>query len=212
MAPCLGDTAVLDSAAQIRARLRLELQFEFGSIFLEGAGALFGERATPGDCARLLYNVQGLLEAVDRVEESIRTKPLSSDSDSELIERLGALSVRGRFQPSSVVQSLRYGSPLWLNILLAASTPPSLGLLIFGAKRLFGVDLEFRAHRERMGAEYEESRARHLQAKRIADALAAAPLLPWPQLHPSDSGQATPHPELRWSAKYGRVVDDQLVE
>ena len=66
--------------------------------------------------------------------------------------------------PSARVARLHYGSPFVIEAALAGFTVPGLGVLLYGAKRLFAVKLEFLAYREQRRVEY-------LEAKNLAKAL-----------------------------------------
>lgn len=83
---------------------------------------------------------------------------------SDFRDQLGA--IEDFRAPKSQVVLLHYGSPFLLHIGIAALSVPGLGALVFGAKRLFGLDLEFKAYREQRKVEY-------LKAKRIAEYLEA---------------------------------------
>jgi hypothetical protein len=66
----------------------------------------------------------------------------------------------GKGSSSIGVKKLHYGSPFQLELLLPLLTPAGLAGLLFAAKRLYGIDLEFKAHREERRIEYLEAKAR----------------------------------------------------
>jgi hypothetical protein len=148
------------------------------------------EKATLVDCARLLRGVEHWIGAAEAASRQIA--PLEPD-DPRLLQRFQALSFETARSP---VASIHYGSPFEIQVLLGVLTPPGLGVLFYGAKRLFGADLEFRAYREQRRAEY-------LQAREIAEALERDPPL-------TVESQVTPWTEgtFHWRMADGAVTDE----
>ncbi|HWI97092.1 MAG TPA: hypothetical protein VNS60_13595, partial [Solirubrobacterales bacterium] len=66
------------------------------------------------------------------------------------------------------IKRLQYGSPFEIELILGSLTVPGLAALLFVAKRLYGVDLEFKAYREKRRVEYLKARelAEQYEAKR----------------------------------------------
>jgi hypothetical protein len=102
----------------------------------------------------------------------------------------------------ALVSSLNFGSPFVLHLLLIVASPPALAVLITGAKRLFGIDLEFKAHREKVGTEYEIARAAHMEAKLIAEMLERDDVsLPW-----THHGRSPVSPSaINWHGKHATL-------
>ncbi len=57
------------------------------------------------------------------------------------------------------IKSIKYGSPFELQLLLPMLTPAGLAALLYLAKRLYGIDLEFKAYREQRRLEYLEAKS-----------------------------------------------------
>lgn len=56
------------------------------------------------------------------------------------------------------IKRLQFGSPFEIELILGYLTIPGLAALLFVAKRLYGIDLEFKAYREKRRVEYFEAR------------------------------------------------------
>ncbi len=147
-------------------------------------------KASVVECSRLLRQVDHWIGVAEAASHQIA--PVSAD-DSDLVERYGKLTFEvGRSQ----VESLHYGSPFAMQVLLGALAPPGLGVLFYGAKRLFGADLEFRAYREQRRVEY-------LHAKEIAEAFEReAPVKVDAQVKPRIEEM------FLWRMKEGVVTDE----
>jgi hypothetical protein len=103
--------------------------------------ATSSERASLLDCQMLLVAVSSLLQpALDHAVE-------------------GALVSRRGRSLNIPIQSIHYGSPFEFQFLLPMLTPAGLAALLYMAKRLYGIDLEFKAHREKRRLEYLEAKA-----------------------------------------------------
>jgi hypothetical protein len=145
--------------AETAEPVELELSFEFDSQERLHAAIedLFGEKLadeqppSPGaglrDCQELLASSNGLLWfATSGIEasEDFLSPYAAAGSDDYFVKRL------------------HYGSPFDLEFLLPFLTPAGLACLFYACKRLFGIDLEFKAYREKRRLEY-------LEAKRMAE-------------------------------------------
>jgi hypothetical protein len=64
----------------------------------------------------------------------------------------------------AAVKRLQYGSPFQIELLLPLLTPAGLAGLFYAARRLYGINMDFKAYREQRRVEY-------LEAKKLADEL-----------------------------------------
>jgi hypothetical protein len=108
-------------------------------------GTTDGGGATLEDCRQLLNSTAGWLNAV--VAEGAENRGLLSNP-----QVMGDFGIR--------VKQLHYGSPFQLELLLPLLSPAGLAGILFAAKRLYGLDLEFKAYRESRRIEYLEAKAR----------------------------------------------------
>ena len=177
--------------------LRLELEFTLKSLpvdpFFAGMGgsieqssrSIVGRSATLEECTVLLTAVSSWLQVAE-TRSSYGEGPDIGQYFKQPYQQ----------GSSSTVRVLHYGSPFLLDISLSqVISPVGLGFLFLGAKRLFGADLEFRAHREQRRVEYLEAR-RHREA--LED-------LPDPELvfGPADAADRS-----AWSLMTGVISDE----
>lgn len=160
--------------------LHLSLSFSYsGNRFAQAAPGPFATAfdGTPSlrDFRTLFEKLEWLVGSAEAVERRQADEEVLPDRVPEL------LTAAGRALPrDSTVLELRYASPVLLHVLLSVGSVPALGCLLYGAKRLFGIDLEFKSHRENKAAEYQMARARHIKARHYADAVAATERMPLP--------------------------------
>lgn len=133
---------------------------------------ILGDRPPVEHCVLLLHWIESVIALAGRMETVVTQGPIPPTDFVARFRRLSEMSGR---EGRDGIRELRFSSPFYLQILLAIGSPPSLAVLIYGIKRSFGLDLEFKAYRERRGTEYETERARHIEAKRLADRLEAEP-------------------------------------
>jgi len=188
-----------DKAIGLAAVLHLDLRFELWrgpEPDEEAKWELADERALVSDCRRLLESADRLFNTCGAVSATFGNDydPVSLQLvDLELAPSESSMSVR----------RLHYGSPFDLQIVLGALTVPGLGVLLWGAKRLWGIDLEFRAYREQRRIEY-------LAAKEVADELMDR-ITP---AHGLDKALTRPHPtderasRRTWKASKGTISED----
>jgi hypothetical protein len=129
------------------------------------------------------YDCQELLASVDDWMRVIRVR------DRDLKTYLQEVAP-GR-SAAATIKRLHYGSPFQIELLLPLVSTAGLTSLFFIARRLYGVDLEFKAYREQRRVEY-------LEAKAKADLLATqAPLAPVEE----------PRAPNEWKLKAGTLRD-----
>jgi len=83
------------------------------------------------------------------------------------------------------VRRVRYASPLEVALVVPAAilvTKSALALLLFGVKRVYGYDLELRAHREEQRAAFYDARALAEEAERAWIAERELPALWTPEM------------------------------
>jgi hypothetical protein len=125
-------------------------------------------RSVPSDVERLDYDTSiasvgellaglaGVMSVLDPVEEQER------DTYWAFLETHGA--------HATIVRRLQLGSPFEVLLVvppLAAAAVPSVALLFYGIKRVFGLDLELRIHRAKLRAELAKAQrlAREAEAE-----------------------------------------------
>ena len=153
------------------------------------------------DCILLLERVDWLGALVGAVEKSVARSPDPVDF-VDRVRQLGEYGDATNYE--AVVSRLRFGSPFLIHLFLGVGSVPGFAMLIYGAKRLFGLDLEFKAHRHRLGAEYEQQRAAHIEAKRLADRLERQ-VEPVPLPAPPRGALPRPVGDVGWKAQRGVV-------
>lgn len=158
--------------------LRVSLRFRFlGRIFTvtpmvktdmgerkyEPAKGIHMDKPYVSECMTLVHRVERLTAVAEAASRHVEQAVQDADEVLSGLKSLGDVT-----SSKSKVDLLHYGSPFEFQIIVDSLTPAGLGVLLYAAMRLWGVDFEFRAHRERKRAEY-------LAAKRIAEALERAP-------------------------------------
>jgi len=109
------------------------------------------------------------------------------------------------------VHRVHFGSPLMVEIALLPTVTESvaaLAFLIYACKRAWGIDLEFKTHREDM-------RRRFIEAKRKADAAQERVDTAWKEASPSQKGEGTARDralkeverDLDWGADATLIAD-----
>ncbi|HKO37644.1 MAG TPA: hypothetical protein VJU14_04685 [Solirubrobacterales bacterium] len=188
---------VEESPTGIEEAHELELTFELtvsriGHRFREWASeedTPLGLRFEPASAT--VHHCQELLESVDSWMRAAITGTWNLDTYLQDMAP-GSLGEFGRGAgAASLVRRLHYGSPFQIELLLPLLTPASLAGLFFIARRLYGIDLEFKAYREQRRAEY-------LEAKEKADSLAGHVPSPPPDVA---------HPPNRWKLTSGTLRD-----
>lgn len=131
----------------------------------EGKGWRPGDPSSLTECLSLIQSVTqwiGTSEVVSQMdlrEEDVLNATLDLDASSLRASEIAPSGAQ--------VRLLHYGSPFVVELVLNALTIPGFAVLLYGAKRLYGLPLEFQAYREQRRVEY-------LEAKKLAAALEAS--------------------------------------
>ncbi|MGV1048573.1 MAG: hypothetical protein ACOYD4_08655 [Solirubrobacterales bacterium] len=202
-----------ESTVGIAESLRLELEFNRGTLPASRAPRDVDELSgwpflDPRPAS--LENCQGLVQTVDQwlaiCERASNLYVPNAEPEPAMLH--GVTGLRDVGSQSAVIR-LHYGSPFLFNVALSdVLTPVGLGFLFYGAKRLFGIDLEFLTYRESKRSEYLEAQA-HRKALEEAE-----PRLKEDEI--SVSGPAANrgdpfgrvHLPKSWRLRRGRVTDE----
>lgn len=148
----MRELAAGEQGTDLASDLRLELEFELQLGKELPGGPEFTPPVSLADCVRLFAKVDQWLAITETLSRASREEPWASD------ESLLQLTNRALPRESGFpIRNLSLRSPFFLNIALTGLTVPGLGLLLYGAKKLYGIDLELKTHRERLRAEYLEA-------------------------------------------------------
>lgn len=85
-----------------------------------------------------------------------------------------------RYAGDTVVAGLHYASPLEFSLAVSQfvlGSVSALSALIYGIKRIYGLDLEMKAHREEQRAKFEKAKEEANRAERISESDGPSP---WP--------------------------------
>jgi hypothetical protein len=175
----------------------------------EGAGA--------PSIANLASLLETLVYIADNAERA--NTPASSPRLSFQTDLKGPTAGRIRFR------RIEFGSPLSIAVALPeliATATTGLAVFLYMFKRVFGFDLEVRAHRERMRQDMLEAQAQSARLETEIQALRAQPRdaairlddssSPWHReqrrLQAIDAASRTPPKLLNWTITEGTLTDD----
>lgn len=174
-------------------RLRLDLSFScaeaIGQVESDPITGRPGQ-ASVSDCARLLQAIErwiGLCEAAD----------LTLPNEPRVID-FARVAEHQRIEASSRVVRLHFGSPFLVQISISLGGVPALALLLYGAKRLYGYDLELKNYRENLKIEY-------LEAAAYRETLENEPP---PIVDTALGARQSPSSYGRWTLKGGALSDE----
>ncbi len=139
--------------------LELELTFELipGGLTVDVLPIYQAEAVRQHDLSSKSASIQDCQELLDSINTWIQVATHGKwEFGDHLREQAHGSLI---YMNEGRVRSLHYGSPFQIELLLPLLTPPSLAGLFYLAKRLYGIDLEFKAYREQRRVEYLEARA-----------------------------------------------------
>jgi len=189
----MPETLIAESQTGTADRLKLDLVFScaetIGQVESDPITGHPGQ-ASVSDCAHLLKAIErwiGLCEAAN----------LTLPNEPRVIDFARAAQEQP-IEANSRIVSLHFGSPFLVQIAISLGSVPALALLLHGAKRLYGYDLELKNYRENLKIEY-------LEAVAYREMLEEEPP---PILDTALGARQSPSSYGRWTLKGGVLSDD----